>query len=107
MENQTLLAETLGVLDKQRKSPGDVRFVSHWRGGMTWSQFERAARNIVYDGGFGTNYISLDLKIVGDDWWLERHEYDGSEWWEFKTMPEAPTEYMQEDAVKTCILECA
>lgn len=25
--------------------------------------------------------------VVGDDWWLERHEYDGSEWWEFKRLP--------------------
>lgn len=43
-----------------------------------------------YDNGFGTHIIPLNLKIVGDDWWLERHEYDGSEWWEFKTLPTRP-----------------
>ena len=25
--------------------------------------------------------------LVGDGWWIERFEYDGSEWWEFKTIP--------------------
>jgi hypothetical protein len=30
----------------------------------------------------------LKIIVVGKDWWLERHEYDGSEWWEFKTMPD-------------------
>jgi hypothetical protein len=30
------------------------------------------------------------LEIVGDDWWLERHEYDGAEWWEYKTKPSMP-----------------
>ena len=23
----------------------------------------------------------------GSDWWLERGEYDGSEWWEFRREP--------------------
>ena len=29
-------------------------------------------------------------KIVGDNWWLERDEYDGAEGWEFKVMPIKP-----------------
>lgn len=28
--------------------------------------------------------------IVGDDWWLERHEYHGGENWVFITKPEKP-----------------
>jgi hypothetical protein len=43
-----------------------------------------------YDDGFGGNEIPLSLVVVGDDWWLERGEYDGSEWWEFKRLPPAP-----------------
>ena len=27
------------------------------------------------------------LKNLGRDFWLERHEYDGSEWWEYKSIP--------------------
>lgn len=40
-----------------------------------------------YDDGFGSQEIPSELVIVGKDWWLERHEYDGSEWWEFKRLP--------------------
>ena len=40
-----------------------------------------------YDDGYGSEYIPTDLVIVGKDWWLERHTYDGSEWWEFKRLP--------------------
>ena len=43
-----------------------------------------------YDDGFGGTEIPDELIIVGKDWWMERHEYDGSEWWEFKEMPVKP-----------------
>jgi hypothetical protein len=43
-----------------------------------------------YDNGFGGTEIAGDLLVVGEDWWLERHEYDGSEWWEFKQIPKRP-----------------
>lgn len=50
-------------------------------------QFKELALTTDYDSSFGAPEIAIDLKIVGFDWWLERHEYDGSEWWEYKTMP--------------------
>ena len=28
--------------------------------------------------------------IVGWNWWLERREYDGAEWWELETKPIIP-----------------
>ena len=31
--------------------------------------------------------IKTNLKILDDNQWLEREEYDGEEWWEFKTLP--------------------
>lgn len=40
-----------------------------------------------YDSGYGSAEIREDLLIVGDGWWLERREYDGSEWWEFCATP--------------------
>ena len=43
-----------------------------------------------YDAGYGFPEINMNLLIVGDNWWLERQEYDGSEWWEFKKYPEEP-----------------
>ena len=55
-----------------------------------WNSFKRNA-NFDYDDGYGFNNISLNLKIVGDTWWLERDEYDGAEWWSFKEHPNAGT----------------
>lgn len=30
--------------------------------------------------------------VVGKDFWLERGEYDGSEWWSFKTTPQCESD---------------
>lgn len=46
--------------------------------------------SIEYDNGYGLNEIPAELKVVGDGWWLERGEYDGSEWWEYKELPKKP-----------------
>lgn len=81
-----LLKETLQCLDTNGKSPSDVKYVVSFQLVTDWKSFERNA-NFYYNNGYGHNEISLNLKIVGDNWWLEREEYDGSEWWEFKTKP--------------------
>lgn len=85
-----LLEETLQVLRENGKSEEDVLFVKSFPLTTSWEAFKRNA-NFEYDDGYGCNQISLNLKIVGDSWWLERNEYDGSEWWEFKTHPNAGT----------------
>jgi len=36
---------------------------------------------------------------VGDDWWLERHEYDGSEWWVFQKLPIKPQNKIEPNKV--------
>jgi len=48
-----------------------------------WENFKEVA-NVEYDSGFGSPQVAEDLIIMGSDFWLERHEYDGSEWWEYK-----------------------
>lgn len=52
--------------------------------------------DVEYDDGYGGNEIPMNLVVVGSDWWLERNEYDGSEWWEFKTIPQAPQRIVRE-----------
>jgi hypothetical protein len=92
---ENLLAETLETLTRNGKSPADVRWVgsttdqyskipTHAAG--SWDEFAALA-DFKYDDGYGGNEIVSTLVIVGDDWWLERGEYDGSEWWEYKTLP--------------------
>lgn len=81
-----LLKETLDSLKENEKSPEDVRWVGGSGYATDWSGFAALA-DFEYDNGFGAAYIASDLYVVGDNWWLERSEYDGSEGWEFKTLP--------------------
>lgn len=93
-----LLSETKDILKENNKSSEDVEFVMIGQDDysesqpvyFSWEQFAEAA-NFQYDDGFGGCEIVLELKVVGKDFWLERREYDGSEWWEFKTLPEKPS----------------
>jgi len=84
-----LLKETIGVLHENGRSPKDVLFITAGDAYCFWPEFENAI-NFEYDSGYGSQLIFDGLKVVGQDWWLERSEYDGSEWWEFKTMPLIP-----------------
>lgn len=42
---------------------------------------------LIIIAGYGAAHVPTDLAIVGKGWWLERGEYDGSEWWNFKETP--------------------
>jgi len=83
-----LLLETIDNLILFGKTPCDVRWVGSCSGiyAMSWDEFAKIA-NIEYDEGFGGQEIARDLVVVGDNWWMERHEYDGSENWKFKRIP--------------------
>lgn len=81
-----LLQETIRALHENGKLPRDVEWVGNKAGYITWQEFEKLADRD-YDDGYGQQFVNPSLVVVGDSWWLERHEYDGSEWWEFKTLP--------------------
>lgn len=42
--------------------------------------------DIEYDRGFGRQHVFGHV-VFNDGTWLERAEYDGSEWWEYKKLP--------------------
>ena len=85
-----LLEETLEILEQHGKKPEDVKWCgSPEYGWFTWDEFAKVA-DVEYDNGYGAAKVADDLLVVGEDWWLERHEYDGSEWWVFKTLPVKP-----------------
>lgn len=88
MNNVNLLEETLNDLKESDKTSEDVHWVGSRDGkyAISWQEFEKIADDEYYDG-YGGQEVATDLVVVGDDWWLERHEYDGAEWWEYKTMP--------------------
>jgi len=88
---KNLLKETLEVLWEHGKKPEDVKWCGKPEyGWCTWDEFCSVAKDIEYDSGYGTAMIAENLLIVGEDWWLERREYDGAEWWVFKTLPVKP-----------------
>jgi hypothetical protein len=83
-----LLKETIDILKENGKTLQDVKWIGDGDYYST-ENFEKIL-DVNYDSGFGHHEIYLSLKVVGDNWWLERGEYDGSEWWEFKQKPETP-----------------
>ena len=86
-----LLYETRSVLDQHGKTLFDVVWVGCTDFQIPINQFVECA-NQKYDSGYGAPEVATDLLVVGSDFWLERHEYDGSEWWEYKELPKMPHE---------------
>jgi hypothetical protein len=83
-----LKTETLRMLNDNNKTWSDVRWIGHGDGSIKLHPdyfLEIADRE--YNSGYGGQEVNTALVVVGDDWWLERCEYDGSEWWEFNTIP--------------------
>ena len=97
----SLLQETIDTLKENEKTPEDVVWVGSVAfGSFNWAEFTKLA-NIDYYDSFGSQEIAKDLLVVGKDWWLERHEYDGSEWWEYKDYPKQP-----DKRIPTTLLGC-
>lgn len=106
-DETNLLKETIDVLHDHGHTPADVLWVGqsldvHPRKYYTgipepfwfsWAEFAALAAVTDYNNGFGGAEIASDLVVVGDGWWLERHEYDGSEWWEHKQLPPKPRDH--------------
>lgn len=101
---------TLTVLRHYGKLPSDIKWVGCTSFKIPIEEFwELADRQ--YDAGYGHAEVAEDLLVVGENWWLERHEYDGSEWWEYKKLPKEPekiisipTLFPEEDTDYECML---
>lgn len=92
-EKTNLLQETIKKLKEYQKTERDILWVgSEDFGWFTWEDFKELA-DTEYNSGHGTQEVASDLLIVGKDFWLERRDYDGAEWWEFKVMPCKPENY--------------
>ena len=88
-----LWEETIGVLKDHSLTWDDVdEVILEGDCVIRKENFEEVARRTNYDNGFGCAEIRSDLVIVGWNWWLERREYDGSEWWELKIKPYIPND---------------
>jgi hypothetical protein len=87
MTKTNLLDETLAALEAHDHLPSDVLWVGTRHCSFTFKDFAERAKFINYDAGYGLAYIRRDLVVAGHNWWLERREYDGSEWWVHKSPP--------------------
>lgn len=85
-----LWKETIEALKVRHKTWDDVEWVGTRKIVIPKTVFEKAARALNYDSGFGAQVVVEDLLIVGKDWFMERHEYDGAESWHFKEHPKKP-----------------
>jgi len=85
----TLLQETIDCIQWNGKKIEDVLFIKDYTWYNTFNYFIENA-NETYDDWYWSQEVNGALMIVWKDFWLERHEYDGSEWWEFKEQPKQP-----------------
>lgn len=89
---KNLLAETLKVIHDFGRSPCEIVYIGSNRTGhrCTWDEFMQLADE-PYDRGYGSAQVATDLILLfADGSWMERAEYDGAEWWEFKQTPKIP-----------------
>ena len=84
-----LKKEVLCMLEQNGKTVDDIVWIGCEKFRMDIKTFWNLA-DTEYDDGYGAPKVATDLLIVGKDFWLERAEYDGSEWFEFRTMPKMP-----------------
>jgi hypothetical protein len=87
-----LKKETLDILNAHGKTVDDVVWCGTQDGWFDINMFLELA-DFNYDNGYGSVYIPMDLVVVGQDFWLERGEYDGAEGWNFKTHPVRPENF--------------
>lgn len=99
-----LIKETVECIKRNGYSESDIKWVGSKDGkyGMSWDSFKKAFEKIEYDCGYGYQEVAEDLVVVGNDWWLERHEYDGAENWEFKRLPVASKNQLSFDKILGC-----
>lgn len=85
-----LLEETKRVMSEQGYTFDDIAWVGCDVFRIPVDVFAERA-DTEYNSGFGAPEVAQDLVIVlRDGSWMERAEYDGSEWWDLKRIPRMP-----------------
>ncbi len=87
MAKKNLLEETIEDIARSGHAVEQIVFIGSERSGhsCTWDEF-RSLADVTYDDGFGAQIVALDLVIVfSDGTKMWRHEYAGSEGWEYST----------------------
>ena len=80
-----LYEQTINALEDKKDKVLYVNYGGDYY--TTLEDFLEKAKDIWYDDGYGSAEIYDNIYIVGENWWIERAEYDGAEWWEYKELP--------------------
>jgi len=90
MSDHNLLEETVDAIESAKKTIADIVYIGTEGACCSWTAFALMADR-EYDSGFGSQNVLGDLRIIfADHSFLCRREYDGSEWWEYVSLPEIP-----------------
>lgn len=87
--SENFLQETVQCIVKNGHTTDEVLWVGSDDGeyAISWADFVKIA-DFEYDPDNHRGLeVVADLVVVGDGWWMERDQYDGTEWWSFKTIP--------------------
>ena len=106
--NINLLEETIQAIEKSGHSIEDIHHVvvkdkeaSFLKNvpvsiATTWDTFVEMAKNFNYYSGYGNEAVWVYSRVVFNDRsYLERAEYDGSEWWRFIDIPDLNVPIME------------
>lgn len=83
--------EILECLKLHNKTVDEIQWIGCKDYRIPMDEFWKLA-NVDYNNNCLYRLIPYDLLIVGLDWWMERNEYNGFEWWEFKEICKEPKE---------------
>lgn len=89
-----LLEETKEILKENGHSLSEVLWVGTQYAEIPIHSFLVLA-DTEYDSGYGLAEVAVDLVVCGENWWLERWEYDGAEGWAYKKLPHRPSVIIQ------------
>ena len=98
-----LLNETIEELEKCGVGLFDVKAIQVNGRRISVKRFRELADR-EYDNGYGTQLVLPTLMVIlNDGTWLERREYDGSEWWNHIVPPKVNDEI--DDTVDTLFID--
>lgn len=84
--------ETRKVLTNYGYTIDDIDWIGNDRILVSKESFFKQADRFNYDSGFGTAHAPTDIIIfMKDNTWFERKEYDGLEWWIYRSTPKRPS----------------
>jgi len=80
--------------DDNYKRSGSIQLIE----GYTPAEYEEFLQKLdfEYDAGYGGQELHGLVWLMKENTWLERGEYDGSEWWDYKECPPVPKTLIKE-----------